>query len=222
VGWGAVGVSDRFADARACGVGDVMVDGSIRRERLPPLGLLWAAASGREPRAMREPAGRVRTHRGVDGLGAGDWVGLHRSVGDRCERGRSRARAGYGSRAGELAGDGKRDAGVGVVRAVLPERVREMPRTRRGGLRQSAACARASLSPGTTNESTSVANLRMCLRFPRASIVFVLDFSLRRSGRDTARAEVRTCRCQSSVRRSTGSGSHTGPPGRSEADGHPC
>jgi len=42
-------------------VGDVMVDGSIREERLRPLGLSWATARGREPCAVREPAGSVET-----------------------------------------------------------------------------------------------------------------------------------------------------------------
>jgi hypothetical protein len=37
----------------------VMVDGSIRGERLRPLGLWWTAARGRESRKLREPAGRV-------------------------------------------------------------------------------------------------------------------------------------------------------------------
>jgi hypothetical protein len=54
------------------------------------------------------------------------------------------------------------------------------------------------------------------------SIVFVLRHCPRRSGRGTARADARTCRCRSSVRRSSGSGLHTGPPGRSRAAGHPC
>jgi hypothetical protein len=40
--------------------GDVMVDGSIRRERLRPLGLWWTAARGRESRQLRERAGRRR------------------------------------------------------------------------------------------------------------------------------------------------------------------
>jgi hypothetical protein len=39
--------------------GDVMVDRSIRRERLRPLKLSWVAACRREPIAMREQAGRV-------------------------------------------------------------------------------------------------------------------------------------------------------------------
>ena len=98
-------MSDRFADARACGVGDVMVDGSIRRERLR-LGLLWAAASGREPRAMQEPAGRVRT--------IGEWMGLARAIGSVCiaqsvtgaERGGPELAQGMEAAAGELAGDG--------------------------------------------------------------------------------------------------------------------
>jgi hypothetical protein len=75
------------------GVGDVMMDGSIRRERLRPLGLLWAAASGR----VREPAGRVRT--------IGEWMGLARAIGSVCiaqsvtgaSAAGPRARAGYGS-----------------------------------------------------------------------------------------------------------------------------
>jgi hypothetical protein len=44
---------------RGLGAGDVMVDGSIRGERLRPLGLWWTAARGRESRKLREPAGRV-------------------------------------------------------------------------------------------------------------------------------------------------------------------
>jgi hypothetical protein len=39
--------------------GDVMVDGSIRVERLRPLGLCWSAALGRESRKLRELAGSV-------------------------------------------------------------------------------------------------------------------------------------------------------------------
>ena len=39
--------------------GDVMVDGSTRRERLRPLGLSWAAARRREPPSLWEPAGRL-------------------------------------------------------------------------------------------------------------------------------------------------------------------
>jgi hypothetical protein len=39
--------------------GDVMVDGSIRGERLRPLGLWWTAALGRESRQLRERAGRL-------------------------------------------------------------------------------------------------------------------------------------------------------------------
>lgn len=39
--------------------GDVMVDGSIRGERLRPLGLWWTAALGRESRQLRELAGRL-------------------------------------------------------------------------------------------------------------------------------------------------------------------
>ena len=42
-----------------CGVGDVMVDGSIRGGRLRPLGLWWTAALGRESRNLWEPAGRL-------------------------------------------------------------------------------------------------------------------------------------------------------------------
>ncbi len=39
--------------------GDVMVDGSIREERLQPLGLWWAAAGRREPESLGEPVGRL-------------------------------------------------------------------------------------------------------------------------------------------------------------------
>jgi hypothetical protein len=49
--------------------GDVMVDGSIRGERLRPLGLWWtAAAPRRESRQLRERAGRLRVILGVVGL----------------------------------------------------------------------------------------------------------------------------------------------------------
>jgi hypothetical protein len=41
------------------GAGDVVVDGSIRGERLRPLGLWWTAALGRESRKLRELAGRL-------------------------------------------------------------------------------------------------------------------------------------------------------------------
>jgi hypothetical protein len=40
-------------------VGDVMVDGSIRGERLRPLVLCWTTARGRVSRKLREPAGRL-------------------------------------------------------------------------------------------------------------------------------------------------------------------
>jgi hypothetical protein len=40
--------------------GDVMVDGSIRGDRLRPLGLWWTAAGGRVSRQLRERAGRLR------------------------------------------------------------------------------------------------------------------------------------------------------------------
>jgi hypothetical protein len=53
--------------------GDVMVDGSIRGERLRPLGLWWTAARGRESRKLRELAGRL----GVIGDGGlGGTVGV--------------------------------------------------------------------------------------------------------------------------------------------------
>ena len=42
------------------GVGDVMVDGSVRVERLRPDGLCWAAVLGREPQHLRELAGSVK------------------------------------------------------------------------------------------------------------------------------------------------------------------
>jgi hypothetical protein len=40
-------------------VGDVMVDGSFRVERLRPLGLFWAATLAREPQSLRELAGSL-------------------------------------------------------------------------------------------------------------------------------------------------------------------
>jgi hypothetical protein len=40
-------------------VGDVMVNGSIRMERLRPLGLRWVAAAKREPSSLGEPAAMV-------------------------------------------------------------------------------------------------------------------------------------------------------------------
>src|SRR4029450_6946315 len=59
------------------GVGDVMVDGSFRRERLRPLGLCWASARGA---VTAKPAGAGRKgHRVNGGLGRGArtrWRGL--------------------------------------------------------------------------------------------------------------------------------------------------
>ena len=52
-----VGAGTRRSNGR--GPFDVMVDGSIRGERLRPLGLWWTAARGRESRQLREPAGRL-------------------------------------------------------------------------------------------------------------------------------------------------------------------
>jgi hypothetical protein len=60
------------------------------------------------------------------------------------------------------------------------------------------------------------------IRSVAPSIVLVLRHCPGGSGRGIARADARTCRCRSSARRSSGSGSHTGPPGRSRAAGHPC
>ena len=48
--------------------GDVMVDGSTRRERLRPLGLSRATAARREPSSLWEPAGRL--------LAILDWLGV--------------------------------------------------------------------------------------------------------------------------------------------------
>ena len=58
---------------RDLAAGDVMVDGSIRGERLRPLVLPWVAAWGREPRAVRELAGRVET--------IGGWWGCAGAIG---------------------------------------------------------------------------------------------------------------------------------------------
>jgi hypothetical protein len=57
---GLIWVRDRW-------VGDVMVGGSIRGERLRPLGLSWVAAGRREPCGVREQAGRVETIEGRAG-----------------------------------------------------------------------------------------------------------------------------------------------------------
>ena len=53
--------------------GDVMVDRSIRGDRLRPLGLFGTAACGRVSQHLREPAGRL----GV----IGDLVGLAEAIG---------------------------------------------------------------------------------------------------------------------------------------------
>jgi hypothetical protein len=53
--------------------GDVMVDGSIRGERLRPLGLWWTAARGRESRKLRELAGRLGA---IVDVGLGGTVGV--------------------------------------------------------------------------------------------------------------------------------------------------
>ena len=53
--------------------GDVMVDRSIRGDRLRPLGLFGTAAGGRVSQHLREPAGRL----GV----IGDLVGLAEAIG---------------------------------------------------------------------------------------------------------------------------------------------
>jgi hypothetical protein len=48
--------------------GDMMVDGSIRGERLRTLGLCWSAALGRVSRELRELAGRLAAISGLGGL----------------------------------------------------------------------------------------------------------------------------------------------------------
>jgi hypothetical protein len=53
--------------------GDVMVDRSIRGERLRPLGLWWTAARRRESQSLRELAGRLAVI--FDG-----WAGRKRSA----------------------------------------------------------------------------------------------------------------------------------------------
>src|SRR5207237_8514392 len=63
------------------GAGDVMVDGSVRWERLRPLVLSWVAVWGREPRAVRELAGRVETIGGWSGcVGVIGLVGIVQAV----------------------------------------------------------------------------------------------------------------------------------------------
>jgi hypothetical protein len=53
--------------------GDVMVDRSIRGERLRPLGLWWTAAGRRESQSLREQAGRLAVI--FDGVGLAEAVG---------------------------------------------------------------------------------------------------------------------------------------------------
>ena len=48
--------------------GDVMVDGSIRGERLRPLGLWWTAARGRESRQSAGAGRKSACHLGLVGL----------------------------------------------------------------------------------------------------------------------------------------------------------
>jgi hypothetical protein len=70
VGWCGC---DRSAGARAYlgarrWAGDVMVDGSIRGERLRPLGLWWTAARGRESRQFAGAGRKSACHLGLVGL----------------------------------------------------------------------------------------------------------------------------------------------------------
>jgi hypothetical protein len=65
---------------RGLRAGDVMVDGSVRGERLRPLVLPWVAVGEREPRAVRELAGRVVTIAGWGFAGAIGLVGIAQSL----------------------------------------------------------------------------------------------------------------------------------------------
>src|ERR671914_2243991 len=78
--------------------GDVMVDGSIRWERLRPLILRMTAALGRVSRQPRELAGRLGAIWGMGGHGGSDRRQLKR----RAPRRRDRARAGCESSAGRV------------------------------------------------------------------------------------------------------------------------
>ena len=91
-----------------CGVGDVMVDGSIRGGRLRPLGLWWTAARGRESRKLRELAGRLAVIWEMVGLaeqiGGGSGDGLEGVGAELAQRVEAAPR--------ELAGDRQRRPGV--------------------------------------------------------------------------------------------------------------
>jgi hypothetical protein len=88
--------------------GDVMVDGSIRGDRLRPLGLWWTAACGRESRKLRELAGRLRViwecwawrNRSAEDSGDG-FQGVGTELAQRVE-----------AAPGQLAGDRQRRPGV--------------------------------------------------------------------------------------------------------------
>jgi hypothetical protein len=72
------GWSDRSAGARAYlgarrGAGDVMVDGSIRGERLRPLGLWWTAARGAGIAAVAGAGRKTGCHLGV--VGSAERIG---------------------------------------------------------------------------------------------------------------------------------------------------
>src|SRR5215211_7039053 len=90
------------------GAGDVMVDGSVRGERLRPLGLWWTAALGRESRQFAGAGRTCACHLGMVGLaeqigaGSGDWFeGVGAELAQRVE-----------AAPRELARDRQRRAGV--------------------------------------------------------------------------------------------------------------
>jgi len=128
---------------------------------------------------MREPAGRVRN--------IAEWMGLARGIGSvwiaQSVTGASAAgpssRRVWKQRRASLRAMGERGAGVGVVRAVLPKRVRECLALA-AGLRQSTL-ALERLSPGNDDridlrselaDVSSVPNgfYRVCVRLFSAQI----------------------------------------------------
>src|SRR5687767_1232126 len=86
-----------------------MVDGSIRGDRLRPLGLWWSAAGGRVSQSLREPAGRLAVI-----LDGGAWRKRSARGGsaDRLERAGPELAQGVERAPGELARDRHRRARV--------------------------------------------------------------------------------------------------------------
>src|SRR5215211_2653376 len=95
----------RVHDRRA---GDVMVDGSLRGERLRPLVLCWITAGGRVSQKLRELTGRLGAI--WEAVGVAERVGGSTGGGsaDRLECLRAEFAQGVETAPGELAGDRQR------------------------------------------------------------------------------------------------------------------